>query len=431
MAWMNGSGMMIWENVFGTWVGWNARDRSISRAMLPIQRRFADIFNGERWTPLVPTEHADVYASEWESDDVRLWTLLNRSERIVRADLLAIPSRGEERFFDLIAGSRLDPRLREGCAVLSGEIAPRGIGCLVAVRAGRKHGAGLHSFLKSQRALATRADSNTTFPARKPVLSMPRSTLRLQSALKGMIEVPAAKFSMTVEFHIRECGFYESSEEKGFVGADLYKNKEFTREVNLVRYAIDEAPVTNAQFYEFLQASRYQPRHKENFLRHWAGGSPPSAIEDHPVVYVDIEDARAYARWAGKRLPTEAEWQYAAEGPDHRRYPWGDEMRADVCNNGTTGNTTAVRQFPAGRSAFGCYDMCGNIWHWTESERSDGRTRFCILKGGSWFKAQGSVWYADGGPLPCRFASKFLLTWPGLNRCSTIGFRCVADLVAS
>jgi formylglycine-generating enzyme required for sulfatase activity len=157
-------------------------------------------------------------------------------------------------------------------------------------------------------------------------------------------------------------------------------------------------------------------------------GAPPSELEDHPVVHVDLEDARAYARWAGKRLPTEDEWQYAAEGPDHLRYPWGEQLRADTCNDGRTRGTTAVKQFPAGRSAFGCYDLCGNIWHWTESERTDGRTRFCILKGGSWFKAPGSVWYADGGPLPCQFAAKFLLSWPGLDRCSTIGFRCVVDL---
>ena len=86
-----------------------------------------------------------------------------------------------------------------------------------------------------------------------------------------------------------------------------------------------------------------------------------------------------------------------------------------------------MKAFPARRSPFGAYDFCGNVWHWTESERTDGRTRFCILKGGSWFRAIGSHWYADGGPQPCRFSAKFLLTWAGLDRCSTIGFRCVQD----
>jgi hypothetical protein len=66
-AWMNGSGVMVWENVFGSWVPWNARDRSILRAMLPIQRRFTHLFSGEGWTPLVTTEQPGVFASRWES----------------------------------------------------------------------------------------------------------------------------------------------------------------------------------------------------------------------------------------------------------------------------------------------------------------------------------------------------------------------------
>ncbi len=77
-AWMNGSGMMVWENVFGAWVPWSPRDRSILRAMLPIQRRYSALFAGENWTPLVPTNQSGLYASLWEGDGLRLWTLVNR-----------------------------------------------------------------------------------------------------------------------------------------------------------------------------------------------------------------------------------------------------------------------------------------------------------------------------------------------------------------
>ena len=73
--------------------------------------------------------------------------------------------------------------------------------------------------------------------------------------------------------------------------------------------------------------------------------------------------------------------------------------------------------------------MSGNTWEWTESERSnEGRSRFCYIRGGSFYTVEGSGWYLDNGPQPCDRAAKFLLVWPGLDRCSTIGFRCVVDL---
>ena len=71
--------------------------------------------------------------------------------------------------------------------------------------------------------------------------------------------------------------------------------------------------------------------------------------------------------------------------------------------------------------------MSGNAWEWTESERDDGHVRFAILRGGSYYKAEGSLWYAPGGPLPCTTHAKFLLMAPSVDRCSTVGFRCVVD----
>jgi formylglycine-generating enzyme required for sulfatase activity len=208
----------------------------------------------------------------------------------------------------------------------------------------------------------------------------------------------------------------------------LHTLQTIRRPVTLAPFAIDLTPVTNAQYAEFIAATAYRPEMTERFLAHWHAGRPPAELEDHPVGYVDLDDARAYARWAGKRLPTEEEWQYAAEGPGGRRYPWGSSLTPGAYNDGSSGGTTPVHAYPAGRSAFGCYDMCGNVWQWTESERSDGHTRFCIVRGGAYYKAQGSDWYADGGPAACRFAAKFLLLWPGIDRCATVGFRCAVDL---
>ena len=137
-----------------------------------------------------------------------------------------------------------------------------------------------------------------------------------------MVELPAATLELNIEMRVRECGFYDSTPPSG----DVYnfQTRRFRRTVAFPRFAMDETLVTNAQFAEFLKASRYRPVHGENFLKHWTGGRPPAGCEDHPVVYVDLDDARAYASWAGKRLPTEEEWQYAAQGADGRKYPWGE-----------------------------------------------------------------------------------------------------------
>jgi formylglycine-generating enzyme required for sulfatase activity len=244
------------------------------------------------------------------------------------------------------------------------------------------------------------------------------------STARDMAVIPGANFLLRVEFRIRECGFYESQTDISLTGSNLHRFVTLERQETLAPCALDLTPVTNVQYASFLKASGYRPRHPENFLKHWINGAPPAGMEEHPVVYVDLEDARAFARWAGKRLPTEVEWQFAAQGPQGWRYPWGNQMNPGVCNDGSTDGTTPVRAFPEGKSPFGCLDMCGNTWEWTESEHSDGRTRFCLIKGGSYYQAKGSSWYMDGGPQPACLSAKYLLMWPGLDRCATIGFRC-------
>ena len=423
-AWMNGSGMMIWENVFGSWVPWSERDKATLRAMLPIQRHFARLFNGERWMPLVPTRHADVYASLWEADGLRLWTLINRSQAPVQGQLLSIQGVSGQRVYDLVAGREISSIQSTAATQVSGSLGPRSIGCFVA---GTEEALGprFDRFLAERPGLAP--ELSAAIPQRDTTLKVPRRIARLPALPPGMIEIPPGSLNLKIDLRIRECGFYESMPAVGAGGYE-FQIRTFRRQVEFAQFAIDETPVTNAQFMDFLEASGYRPTRPENFLKHWLEGRVPPGKEDHPVVYVALDDARAYARWAGKRLPTEEAWQYAAQGPDGRAYPWGNAMESGRCNPGTLGATTPVRQFPSGRSPFGCFDMCGNVWHWTESERTDGRTRFCIIRGGSWFAAQGSGWYVDGGPLPVNFATKFLLMWPGLDRCSTIGFRCAADL---
>jgi formylglycine-generating enzyme required for sulfatase activity len=189
---------------------------------------------------------------------------------------------------------------------------------------------------------------------------------------------------------------------------------------------MDVFPVTNEQFSRFLTGARYRPADTVNFLRHWEGGSVPKGLEDHPVVWVSLEDASAYARWAGKRLPTAAEWQYAAQGTDGRRYPWGDQFDSARCNYGLN-HTSSVREFPSGASPFGVQDLVGNVWQMTNDVYFNGSYYYLIIRGGSFYAPTTSIWYVKSGPVPVNQQQMLLMVSPGFDRSSTVGFRCVMD----
>ena len=417
VSWMNGTGTLIWENRFGCWNGWSDRARSMLRSMVPIQRRYVDLFAGEEWTPLVEHRGEDVFASLWEGRGLRLWTLVNRADEPYIGNLLTVGHLEETRYFDVIKGTEASVKLEKGVAHIDGEIDAMGIGGILAIPGDAVTG-DLEQFLKDQAEIFERRNWEPSFPeGTKQVLGSLSKTEGFDSdnLPPNMAAIPADTVDLRRSFNTGSfpVGFHDTLPKKVHV--------------ELSAYAIDLTPVTNAEYEEFLRASGYTPRVEDNFLKHWVDGRPPAGQEDHPVVYVDLNDARAFAEWAGKRLPSDAEWQYAAGGPERLRYPWGNRRESDRCNNGDA--TTSVRAFPDGRSPFGCYDMCGNTWELTESEQTDdGRTRYSLIRGGSYFDAEGSGWYVKGGPQPSNRATKMLLVWPGLDRSSTIGFRCVVDV---
>jgi len=201
--------------------------------------------------------------------------------------------------------------------------------------------------------------------------------------------------------------------------------------VFLKDYWLDRYEVTNLQYKQFIDATnRKSPRHYEN-------RTFPDGFTDHPVVYVSWYDATDYCAWAGKRLPTGAEWEKGARGGDARIYPWGnvfDITKANMPQRWNTlkqtGGTTPVGAFKEGVSPFGILDMSGNVWEWTSSwyEAYPGNTKptenygktYKTLKGGSWWNCS---FYKCGVSAPAFNRSFFLRT----TRNKGFGFRCAKD----
>ena len=202
-----------------------------------------------------------------------------------------------------------------------------------------------------------------------------------------------------------------------------------THPMHVPGFYMDRTPVTNAEFARFLSAAGYHPKDDHNYLRDWKDGHYPQGWGEKPVTWVSIEDARAYAAWAGKRLPHEWEWQYAAQSADGRMYPWGNDWNSKVMplpDHGRTMSAPAnVASFPADASPFGVLDLIGNVSQWTDEFRDD-HTRAAIVRGGAAYQPRGSIWYF---PQSYRLDEhqKYLLMSPGRDRAGTVGFRCVVD----
>jgi formylglycine-generating enzyme required for sulfatase activity len=252
-------------------------------------------------------------------------------------------------------------------------------------------------------------------------------TSTASTGLPDMVKIPAADFTFRVN-GIEIEGFNDVGVDVQYPWEDSPR-RHHLHTIHIDPLWMDKYPVTNLQFKAFLDATHYRPKDNLNFLRDWHDGTYPTGSEHKPVTWVSIEDARAYAAWAGKRLPHEWEWQYAAQGAHERLYPWGETWNQAAVpapdKDRTLRGPDNVDAHPQGRSAFGVEDLVGNVWQWTD-EFVDEHTRAAVLRGGSYYQPQGSVWYF---PQAYRLDQhgKLLLMAPSKDRAGTVGFRCVKD----
>jgi len=144
------------------------------------------------------------------------------------------------------------------------------------------------------------------------------------------------------------------------------------REVHMSAYLIDKSPVTNAEYKKFIESGGYKQRDfwSDAGWDYVQQSKPLDSVDgedDCPVVNVSWYEAEAFAKYVGKRLPTEAEWEKAARGADGRIYPWGNEFDKTKlnCAESKIEKPTPVTKFSDGISGYGCFDMAGNVWEWT------------------------------------------------------------------
>ena len=244
-------------------------------------------------------------------------------------------------------------------------------------------------------------------PPAAPPAQAPVST---PTAPEGMVYVPAGEF-------VRGTNNSDSSDFNQRDNVPLNSNDARPQHSSSTKaFFIDKTEVTNAQYKKFVDETGYAAP------PHWKDGKFTDAEANFPVRFVNWYEATAFAKWAGKRLPTEAEWEKAARGTDGRTFPWGNDWRGDVTDGG---GPVEVGKFPNGASPYGALDMTGNVLEWTASwfeaypkaptKQADFGQKLKVARGGNWYNTQGygQTWYRSVNRPQSR------VMW--------LGFRCAKD----
>ena len=218
-----------------------------------------------------------------------------------------------------------------------------------------------------------------------------------------MVRVPAGDFTKGItEAELVQIFMLDRQENP------VFASEVPARKIYLQDFYIDRYPVTNYQYQYFIKATGHR---EPMLLKHPLWGQAM-----RPVVFVGWDDARRYAEWAGKSLPTEEQWEKAGRGDDGRWWSWGQEFLPERCNSHDygLGHTSEIGIFDRGVSPFGCYDMCGNVWEMCEGIWLDDHLP---MRGGCFL---GSATFVR---VTCRWTPE-----DPVNGAHWMGFRCVKEI---
>jgi hypothetical protein len=442
-SFFNGYGTEL--NVFqaGT-PDWVEEDYRFLGQTTRILRENNSVFLNNDYIPLIPTTRDGIFVNQWQEGTKTLWTIFSLIPEGFKGSLFEVNEKPKSHFVDIFNHQEAQLIVQGGRKYISvntqsfdksylGTNNEGSVGCLaqlpiylsVELQANAlKIASTIGKVIKiwkgnpsyEAQPLATLEAKNTVYSLDKlgnyegkfvvqlfdkdhellderiveRVPGQPRLLSRLEKTMTHHLKKPVPSNQISIP-----SGQYRHITTHGDVFLPYPKTDTTTQLIDT--FLMDKNLVSNADFKKFLTASNYKPKDSANFLKHWKSRQIPEGEENKPVVYVSLEDARAYAKWAGKRLPTEREWQYAAEK---------DSMSHTLSK---------------------LESLQGVVWQLTNDEYQTGQYRYIMLKGGSYFKPMSSWWYVQGGLQPLTHQQILLRVSEGFERNATVGFRCVRD----
>ncbi|KAF0689695.1 Aste57867_18878 [Aphanomyces stellatus] len=489
IAFFNGAGYVVWENIWGIWNAMTPREWTELNRTATILRQFPEAMHSRAWRPFVPDLPAAIHGSAFPDNHMTVYTFIRAapddySGVVALAGHAAWTAHDAANIvaFDLYHGQPVHVQAKQASRVAGKKDAPPSTFQVPLTIEGYGYGAillvhkahvptWLPSFLASMHEM-TKTPLKSYSTAR-PLMQQHMTSLptpKAASTAAPPADLDLVPIDGTTAWNFTVNGVQIEPVLKWTPnGNELYgvgvqfpwesrPSPHHEEELWLDRFDIMKHPVTNAQFAAFLRASAYAPRDLDNFLLSWRnrrvddgdGASTyrpvvdwtvPAAIAQHPVVHVALEDAQAFAAFYGLRLPHDWEWQFvASNGVQYTQFPWGEAAPTAnkhvprVVRGGVDAiDLVNVGSFPAGcASTTGVCDLVGLVWEMTDSF-CDPRTCSLLLRGGSLYQPVASSlndpnWYFPAVHSVAEHG-KWLLLGPSYDRAATVGFRCVRDVV--